>query len=134
MSEARKQAFGIHHVNFPSTDLERTEEWYSKVFHMSKVDIGQFSNTRVMLLQSPDFFELHFTPVEEMYVMNPFHYAVEVKDWDGFLEHLKEVGVRYTKPVERPQNNSKFCYITDPDGTMIELTYHGDREDLQEQQ
>jgi hypothetical protein len=40
--------------------------------------------------------------------------------------------VRYTKPVERPQNKSKFCYIHDPDGTMIELTYHGEREDLRE--
>jgi catechol 2,3-dioxygenase-like lactoylglutathione lyase family enzyme len=71
---------------------------------------------------------LHFTPVEEMDRMAPYHYAVEVEDWDGFLEHLESIGIRYTKPVERPQNNSKYSYIRDPDGTMIELVYHGNRE------
>jgi catechol 2,3-dioxygenase-like lactoylglutathione lyase family enzyme len=116
----------IHHVNFPTTDVERTKEWYAKVFGMKHVDVSHLSNTTVLLMTRNNF-ELHFTPVEDMVRMAPFHYAMEVEDWDGFLGHLKEMGVRYTKPVERPQNNSKFCYIHDPDGTMIELTYHGDR-------
>lgn len=125
-----KFAHSIHHVNFPTTDVERTKEWYAKVFWMDHVDVSHLTNTRVLLMKSPGLFELHFTPVEEPRTMAPFHFAVEVEDWDGFLAHLKEIGVRYSKPVERPQNNSKFCYITDPDGTMIELTYHGDREDI----
>jgi catechol 2,3-dioxygenase-like lactoylglutathione lyase family enzyme len=116
----------IHHVNFPTTDVERTKEWYARVFGMKHVDVSHLSNTTVLLMTRNNF-ELHFTPVEDMVRMAPFHYAMEVEDWDGFLGHLKEMGVRYTKPVERPQNNSKFCYIHDPDGTMIELTYHGDR-------
>ena len=56
--------------------------------------------------------------------MAPYHFAVEVEDWDGFLGHLEELGIRHTRPVERPENNSKFCYIHDPDHTMIELVYH----------
>lgn len=119
----------IHHVNFPTTNVERTKQWYSRVFNMKHVDVSHLSNTRVLLMSHGDF-ELHFTPVEEMRSMSPFHYAVEVRDWDEFVAHLQAIGVRYTKPVERPQNNSKFCYIHDPDGTMIELTYHGDRPDL----
>ena len=115
----------IHHVNFPTTNPERTREWYEKVFGMHWVD--PMSNTKVLLMSRGNF-ELHFTPVEEMRRMAPFHYAIEVEDWDGFLEHLKSLGIRYTKPIERPQNQSKFCYINDPDGTMIELTYHGKRE------
>jgi catechol 2,3-dioxygenase-like lactoylglutathione lyase family enzyme len=114
----------IHHVNFPSTDTERTKEWYCKVFSMKWVDPK--SNTDVLLLTRGTF-DLHFTPIpkDEWRRMAPSHFAIEVEDWDGFLKHLEGVGVRYTKPVERPQNNSKFCYITDPDGTMIELVYHG---------
>lgn len=115
----------LHHVNFPTTNPERTRDWYEKVFGMHWVDPK--SDTKVLLMSRGNF-ELHFTPVEEMRRMAPFHYAVEVEDWDGFLEHLKSVGVRHTKPVERPQNQSKFCYINDPDGTMIELTYHGMRQ------
>lgn len=121
-----KRPHSIHHVNFPTTDPERTKEWYAKVFGMEHVDVSHLSNTKVLLMSRGNF-ELHFTPIEEMRRMAPFHYAVEVEDWDGFLEHLKSIGVRYTKPVERPQNQSKFCYIHDPDGTMIELTYHGTR-------
>ena len=123
---ASPRPHSIHHVNFPTTNPERTKEWYAKVFGMHHVDVSQLSNTKVMLM-SRDNFELHFTPVAEMRKMAPFHYAMEVEDWDGFLAHLKAIGVRHSKPVERPQNQSKFCYIHDPDGTMIELTYHGRR-------
>jgi len=69
-------------------------------------------------------FDLHFTPVEEMDRMAPYHFAVEVEDWDGFLAHLHELGIRHTRPITRPENNSQFCYIHDPDHTMIELVYH----------
>src|SRR5882757_8565013 len=114
----------IHHVNFPTTDPDRTKDWYCRVFSMKKVETP--NNTEVLLLTRGNF-DLHFTPTEkdDWRRMMPSHFAIEVEDWDGFLKHLESVGVRHTKVVERPQNNSKFCYITDPDGTMIELVYHG---------
>jgi mannose-6-phosphate isomerase-like protein (cupin superfamily) len=37
---------------------------------------------------------------------------------EGFLAHLGELGVRHTRPIMRPENNSMFCYIHDPDHTM----------------
>jgi lactoylglutathione lyase len=126
METSSKEPYSIHHVNFPTTDPERTTEWYAKVFGMKKIDINRFTNTKVLLLTRGKF-DLHFTPVEEMDRMAPYHYAIEVEDWEGFLAHLRELGVRYTKPVERPQNNSKYAYIRDPDGTMIELVFHGQR-------
>lgn len=125
------QAHSIHHVNFPTTDVERTKEWYGRIFNLKHQDVSKFSNTKVLLMTRGSF-DLHFTPVtpEQMVRMAPYHYAIEVYDWDGFLAHLKEHKVRYTKPIERPQNASKFCYIHDPDGTMIELVYHGKRQDV----
>ena len=56
--------------------------------------------------------------------MAPYHFAVEVEDWDGFLEHLASLGIRHTRVITRPENNSQFCYIHDPDHTMIELVFH----------
>ena len=114
----------IHHVNFPTTDPERTKKWYSEVFGLKA--ITPKSNTKVVLMTRGNF-DLHFTPVEEMDRMSPYHFAIEVEDWDGFLEHLGNLGVRHTRPIARPENNSKFCYIHDPDHTMIELVYHGNR-------
>jgi catechol 2,3-dioxygenase-like lactoylglutathione lyase family enzyme len=111
-------------VNFPTIDKEATKSWYEKVFSMKWVDPK--SNTDVLLMTRGGW-DLHFTPVpeEENQRMMPSHFAIEVEDWDGFLQHLTDIGIRHTKPVERPQNNSKFCYITDPNGHTIELTYHG---------
>jgi catechol 2,3-dioxygenase-like lactoylglutathione lyase family enzyme len=117
----------IHHVNFPSTDLDRTREWYETVFGLKSVTPK--SNTRVLLLTRGNF-DLHFTPVEDMDRMAPYHFAIEVEDWDGFLEHLAKLGIRHTRPIERPENQSKFCYIHDPDHTMIELVYHSRRPPL----
>ena len=82
----------IHHVNFPTTDPERTIEWYTKVFGMKY--IKPKSNTKVVLMTRGNF-DLHFTPVEEMDRMAPYHFAVEVEDWDGFLEHLDKLGIRH---------------------------------------
>jgi catechol 2,3-dioxygenase-like lactoylglutathione lyase family enzyme len=118
-----KPAF-IHHVNFPTTDPERTIEWYQKVFGMKY--IKPKSNTKVVLMTRGNF-DLHFTPVEEMDRMAPYHFAVEVEDWDGFLEHLDKLGIRHTRVITRPENNSQFCYIHDPDHTMIELVFHARR-------
>jgi lactoylglutathione lyase len=59
--------------------------------------------------------------------MAPYHFAVEVEDWEGFLAHLRELGIRHTRPITRPENNSQFCYIHDPDHTMIELVFHARR-------
>lgn len=115
----------IHHVNFPTTNPERTIEWYTKVFGMKY--IKPKSNTKVVLMTRGNF-DLHFTPVEEMDRMAPYHFAIEVEDWHGFLDHLKEIGVRHTRPITRPENNSMFCYIHDPDHTMIELVYHHRRQ------
>jgi catechol 2,3-dioxygenase-like lactoylglutathione lyase family enzyme len=111
----------IHHVNFPTTDPERTKEWYTKVFGLKWIPAK--SNTKVVLMTRGNF-DLHFTPVEEMDRMAPYHFAVEVEDWDEFLAHLSELGVRHTRPIMRPENNSMFCYIHDPDHTMIEIVYH----------
>ncbi|HVT70589.1 MAG TPA: VOC family protein [Trebonia sp.] len=111
----------IHHVNFPTTDPERTIEWYTKVFGLKY--IKPKSNTKVVLMTRGNF-DLHFTPVEEMDRMSPYHFAIEVEDWEDFLEHLAELGVRHTRVIRRPENNSLFCYIHDPDHTMIELVFH----------
>ena len=125
MSES--EPYSIHHVNFPTTDPERTKDWYMKVFGMKHQDVSRFSDTKVLLMTRGKF-DLHFTPVEEMDRMAPYHFAIEVEDWDGFMKHLEDLKIRYTKPVARPQNNSMFCYVRDPDGTMIELVYHGNRD------
>jgi catechol 2,3-dioxygenase-like lactoylglutathione lyase family enzyme len=114
----------LHHINFPSTDTERTKEWYCKVFGMKWVNPQ--SDTKILLLTNGNF-DIHFTPFpkDRFKKLKPLHFAIEVEDWDGFLAHLDALEIRHTRTVHRPQNDSKFCYVHDPDGNMVELTYHG---------
>jgi lactoylglutathione lyase len=102
-------------------------KWYGEVFGMKQIPTGSFNNTKVLLLTRGNF-DLHFTPVrkEDWRRMAPSHFAMEVSDWDGFLNHLKSLNIRYTKPIERPVNRSKYCYIHDPDGNTVEIVYHAD--------
>jgi lactoylglutathione lyase len=115
----------IHHVNFPCTDVEATKDWYSKVFGMKHIPVGNQSNTRVLIMSRGNF-DIHFTPHDDALRLAPHHFAVEVEDWDGFMAHLDKLGIRHTKTVVRPHNNSKNCYIHDPDRNMVELTHHGE--------
>jgi lactoylglutathione lyase len=34
-----------------------------------------------------------------------------VEGWEGFLAHLDSLGIRHTRVITRPENNSQFCYI-----------------------
>ena len=114
----------LHHTNIPSTDLDASESWYRTVFDLKRVPAK--SNTKILLMTNGNF-DLHFSPFREESIprLAPLHFAVEVDDWDGFLGHLDDIGVRHTRVRERPENDSKFCYVHDPDGNIIELTYHG---------
>jgi catechol 2,3-dioxygenase-like lactoylglutathione lyase family enzyme len=116
----------IHHVNFPTSDPEKTKEWYSKVFGLKHVDVGAWSDTKVLLMTGGDF-DIHFTPVKDKRKMDPFHFAVEIENWDEMISHLRSLNVRFTKPFYCPQNNSTLCYIRDPDNNLVELTFHGNR-------
>jgi catechol 2,3-dioxygenase-like lactoylglutathione lyase family enzyme len=124
---AAKRIRAIHHINFPTTNIERTKEWYGKVFGMKHVDVSRMSDTNILLMTAGHC-DLHFTPIAEPRRMDPFHFAIEIEDWGAMLAHLKAIGVRHTKPFSRPQNNSTLCYLRDPDGTLVELTYHANRQ------
>lgn len=131
-------AHSIHHTNFPSTDLQRTEAWYGNVFGYKKIDISRFVGEPTTLLLSNGNFHMHFEkyPTVEVPLATGdhrpgehlFHVAIEVEDWDPFLAHLKDLGIEPEGLKERPQDNSKSATLTDPDGHQVEIVWHGNRD------
>jgi catechol 2,3-dioxygenase-like lactoylglutathione lyase family enzyme len=139
-SETRSEgalAYSIHHTNFPSTDLQRTADWYGKVFGLKPINISKWTPDATTLLMSNGNFHMHFelyptveiprSTFEHRKGEHLFHVAIEVTDWDKFTEHLKEVGVTPEDYKQRPQDNSKSATITDPEGHSIEIVWHGNR-------
>ncbi|MGW0940768.1 VOC family protein, partial [Streptomyces sp. NPDC002666] len=91
------QAHSLHHVNFPTADLKTTEEWYGKVFGMTRVQPVRTPPNGTMLLTRGNF-DLHFRPVDKADVQTGLiHFAIEVEDWDTFVTHLDTIEVPYVE-------------------------------------
>ena len=127
----------IHHVNVPTSDRERTRDWYEKVLGAEYLDRGPINSRQLQMRIGTG--EMHFSDTP-----NPSqggHFAVEVDDWEGTISNLEKLGVAYSRspgsevgPTRSPEddqhqgrredNGEHFTYIRDPDGNVIELVYH----------
>lgn len=122
------QAHSLHHVNFPTADLKTTEEWYGKVFGMTRVQPVRTPPNGTMLLTRGNF-DLHFRPVDKADVQTGLiHFAIEVEDWDTFVAHLDTIEVPYVEEPYRGHDLSKTGSVADPDGHRVEFTWHPDRD------
>ena len=77
--------------------------------------------------------------VSEFIEVPRVHFAIEVEDWEGMLEHMDSIGVECSRSAggaftgtggedpkqgKREDTNEHYTYINDPDGNIIELVYH----------
>lgn len=122
----------IHHINMQITDIERSKEWYGKVFGVERKDIGADYADRMLELYVGTG-EFHLVKVDEPTYLRTNHVAVEIADWDGMMTHLAELGVPFDGtndpegsggPKFRHHDGSYTAYIRDPDENMIELVHH----------
>ena len=83
--------------------------------------------------------EIHTSDTSKVIDVPQVHFAIEVEDWDGLLEHLDSVGVPCSRTAagaftgtggddskqgQREDTGEHYTYIHDPDGNLIELVYH----------
>ena len=130
----------IHHINIPITDRDRSREWYARVLGATFLDRGTALNKRQLQLNIGSS-EIHFNDVKEIPPLHPrMHFAVEIEDWEGMLEHLHNEGIENTRTgrgafvsvglgdapdwARREDSGEFYTYIHDPDGNMIELVHH----------
>ncbi len=122
----------IHHVNIQITDIQRSQEWYEKVFGVERKDIGGDYADRMLEMYTGTG-EFHLMKVEQPTYLSTNHVAVEVTDWEGMMAHLAELGIPFDStfdsegksgPKIRHHDGSNTAYIRDPDSNLIELVYH----------
>ncbi len=119
----------IHHVNYGITDIERSKDWYEKVFDLDRKDIGpEMADQMLEMYVGPNEFHLYKNPDPDRPIN---HVAVEIADWEGMLANLKELGIAFEGDLGsvptggvRGHDGSKYGYIRDPDGNLIELVHH----------
>jgi catechol 2,3-dioxygenase-like lactoylglutathione lyase family enzyme len=129
----------IHHINVPISNRERTREWYEKVLGAEFLDRGPARNKRQLQLRLGTG-EIHFTETPHPAPTPSSHFALEIDDWEAMLAHLDALGVPHmrtsaasvaaniggTDPYQgrREYSDEHYTYLHDPDGNLIELTYH----------
>ena len=126
----------IHHVNIQISDRQRTRDFYEKVLGAEFLDRGPTLNKTQLQLRMGNA-EIHTNEPANVVQVPTVHFAVEVADWDGMIENLENLGIRYThNPNRTPRDEGEsswktrqytghhYTYINDPDGNIIELLYH----------
>ena len=111
----------IHHVNIPIRDIERTKEWYQRIFD---AELKEHPRQLELYLGSS---ELHCHLAKDPVYLETNHYAVEITDWDEMMSHLKKEGISFDgdrAPGIRDYDGHHYAYIRDPDGNLIELMNH----------
>lgn len=108
---------GICHVEWPSSDLNRTREFYSDFFDWSFVPFGD----EYMVFTAPDggpgggFWKT----TETISSASPNIY-IEVDDLEPYLNKASSLGAK-TDPIHEVPNMGWFVYLYDPDGNKIGL-------------
>ncbi len=128
---------GIHHITVVCGDAQRTIDFYTEVLglHLVKKTVN-FDDPRSYHLYFGDavgspgsaitFFEWPGAPKGQPGIGGTHHFALTVADRDGLLKwkrRLTDLGIRVSGPLDRHYFES--LYLTDPDGTIVEIATKG---------
>jgi catechol 2,3-dioxygenase-like lactoylglutathione lyase family enzyme len=111
----------FHHIHLSSSDQEKLRAWYVKMFGAKAGTRGNFLAAMI-----PGG-EVDFRPAQQAQAPTRGraldHIGFEVKNLEAFCKKLEADGVKLDMPFrDAPQIGLKIAFLTDPEGTRIELT------------
>ena len=109
----------LQHVNLPSTDLERSREFYVDKLGLSELPRPAFETPGVWVGAGPEN-AIHISKVAVLGPNPNNHFALEVEDLESLLGALEERGVAVERSAHIPAAGRQ-AFLSDPDGNIIEL-------------
>jgi len=111
----------FHHIHLATPHTEELRDWYVDVFGM---EVSTRRNQPSALVPGG---RIDFQPADEPPAPSQGraidHIGFEVDDLDAFAVRLRERGIEFDRePSEIPAIGLSIAFITDPEGTYIELT------------
>jgi len=119
---------GFHHLSLAATDLERTSDWYERVFGFKRILIEEAEDCVTMIvLDHPEGMLLHlFRPADLAPATQPTDGAAVLSfrvasrdDLMAWAERLSDLEVSYSGP--RQAHLGWALDIIDPSGIRIQL-------------
>ena len=111
-----------NHVHFYTSDYAKLLDWYVDTFSFTKRNRGKIQTTADAGTVNLSF-GTSKTPTVPTKGRTIDHIGFEIKDLDAFTKKLQAKGFKLDVPVrEITDTGLKYAFITDPNGTYIELT------------
>ena len=119
----------LYHVTVVVSDFEASKEFYLDTLELELIE-APWLPEKQMFLAAGDGLEIHVGEVAGVTIApNNFnHFALAVKEFDAYLEHLQSKGVIYTRLgggedffISTRPDNIRQTWVTDPDGYWIEI-------------
>jgi catechol 2,3-dioxygenase-like lactoylglutathione lyase family enzyme len=111
----------MHHIHLSTPDPEKLREWYVKTFGARAGTRGQF--LAAFIPGGEVDFRKAANAEAPTKGRSLDHIGFEVKDLEKFCAKLQSAGVSFEMAYrDVPQIGLKIAFLTDPEGTRIELT------------
>jgi catechol 2,3-dioxygenase-like lactoylglutathione lyase family enzyme len=116
-----KVPMAMHHIHVSTPNEEKLRDWYVKTFGAKP---GMRRNFQAAFLPGGEVdFRKAASPEAPTKGRTLDHIGFEVKNLDAFCKKLEADGVKLEGPVrDVPQIGLKIAFLSDPEGTRIELT------------
>jgi catechol 2,3-dioxygenase-like lactoylglutathione lyase family enzyme len=109
----------LQHVNIPSTDLERSKEFYLQRLGLPQLRRPAFESPGVWIGAGPEN-AIHISKVSALGPNPNNHFALEVENLDSLLDELERRGVAFQRSAHVSEAGRQ-AFLSDPDGNVIEL-------------
>lgn len=109
----------LQHVNVPSTDLNRTREFYLRKLGLPELPRPAFESRGVWVGAGPEN-AIHISQVSSLDPNPNNHFALEVENLEALLGVLEARGVAFQRSAYVPAAGRQ-AFLSDPDGNVIEL-------------
>jgi lactoylglutathione lyase len=126
-----KQIKQFDHLNMTVADLDKSLDWYQRVFGFEGVESGKSEYGRWAIIKSGEamlcLYERENRSYESAYGDVPHHginhFAIRITDSDEWREVVERENVEIQFGEEIRYPNSTSWYVVDPTGYQIEVVH-----------
>ena len=111
----------LHHVHLFASDLDKSIQFYRDMFEAKVIFDMEMAGARNVLISiGSGKINFYDQPPKNQARGVVHHLGIETNDLEGLVEHMKDKGYRFKKPI-RDYGAWKYIMAEAPDNMLLEL-------------